>query len=134
MKIIFTIVSLIASFQSIACSCGKQLSISESSAWANHVFVGKNHDIQNIEENGFATKYFKLDIVEIIKGAPTGEYYVKPSPVEMLTNCFPPKIDKEDLWVFFTKDSKETTFHHCSSNRPFNYLESSKPKWRDDVN
>lgn len=133
MKLIFIVISLITSFQSIACSCVKQSSISESSAWANHVFVGKIHKIIDIKENDFPTKYFELDIVEVIKGKPTKGYFVKPSPIEMLTNCFPQKLEVGDLWVFFTKNKKETSFHHCSSSQPFEYLERSQPKWREDV-
>jgi hypothetical protein len=110
-----------------------QSSIEESSSWATFVFVGKVKAINTIKEGELPSKYFELEIVEAIKGAPTEGYFIKPSPIKMLTNCYPQKIDVGDLYVFFTRDNKETSLSHCSSTQHFNYLESSQPDWRDSV-
>lgn len=132
MRFAFGVALLFLVSNVMACSCVKRPTIGESSIWAKHVFVGKISAIKTIEENGFERKHISLDVVESIKGKPTGEYFIKPG-LEILTNCYPRTIELGDQYVFFVKDKKETTLSYCSSTKNLEYLARAHPNWRNSI-
>jgi hypothetical protein len=132
-KLVLIIISLLVSFQSFACSCVGSSTVAESAKWADHVFVAEIRSKRLVEEKEWVQTYFDLEVVETLKGTPTNDYFIKPNPLMMLTNCYPQSAAVGNLYVFFVKGNKEVTINHCSSTERFEYLERSQPKWRDSI-
>ena len=125
MKFSITVIALILSSNSFACSCSSFQSLDSSFTQANVVILAALENTGEKEE-GCPWQIYRWRVQETLKGeAPKNLHEV----TQRLTSC-DPQLEEGQKWLIFLKESEEIILGWCNPHKNIKYLEKD---WRSKV-